>query len=247
MAAYSSAHTPKLSDRFKGKWFGRQLAETVDEFLRRLRPATTEGSEELQWIWISNPYLSLPPSDEGSENISIMCSQGASMLNELENITFRLQQKPPHQPAAMTSRDISIARDKTVTSILNLAVQMKITSGKWMLFPLVHEVDHVWSIIAHAVAANQLGTGAKVSPKREDPETRSRLICIYTHDFSDTEDVIRVLQKLKELGLVPCGSTIYYKCDAYTHLNIFSRNIWGITESLYDSTEIQNWATHTVV
>jgi hypothetical protein len=52
------------------------------------------------------------------------------MLNELKNITLRLQQKPPQQPAAMTSRDISIARDKAVTSILNLAIQMKITSGK---------------------------------------------------------------------------------------------------------------------
>lgn len=81
-----------------------------------------------------------------------------------------------------------------------------------MLFPPVHEADYVWAIIAHAVAANQLGVGAKVSPKREDPETRNRLICIYTDDFSDTEDVIRVLHKLKELGLVSCGRTIYYKC-----------------------------------
>jgi hypothetical protein len=48
MAAYSNAHTLELSDRFKGKWFVRQLAETVDEFLQRLPPATTEGSEELQ-------------------------------------------------------------------------------------------------------------------------------------------------------------------------------------------------------
>lgn len=138
MAAYSSARTAEsptatLSDRFKGKWFGRQLAETVDEFLQRLPPATTEGSEELQWIWISNPYLPVRPSDEGSDNISklsMMCSRGAIMLNELENRTFHLQQKPPQQPAAMTSRYISIARDKTVMTILNLAIEMKITSGK---------------------------------------------------------------------------------------------------------------------
>lgn len=52
------------------------------------------------------------------------------MLNELENITFHMQQKPPRQPAAMTSRDISIAREKTVMDILNLAIKMKITSGK---------------------------------------------------------------------------------------------------------------------
>ncbi|KFZ07731.1 hypothetical protein V502_09798 [Pseudogymnoascus sp. VKM F-4520 (FW-2644)] len=146
MAAYSSAQIPEsptlvLSDRFKGKWFGRQLAETVDEFLQRLPPAITEGSEELQWIWISNPYLPLPTTDEGTENVSklsILCSQGANMLNELENTMSHMKQKPPRQPAAMASRDISIARDKTVMDILNLAVQMKVTSGKVRNLTLQH-------------------------------------------------------------------------------------------------------------
>jgi hypothetical protein len=73
-------------------------------------------------------------------------------------------------------------------------------------------VSHAWEIVAHAVATNQLGLGAKVSPKREDPETGNRLICIYTDDFSDKEDVIRVLRKIKELGLLPHGRPIYYKC-----------------------------------
>ncbi|OBT65692.1 hypothetical protein VE03_03380 [Pseudogymnoascus sp. 23342-1-I1] len=221
MAAYSTAQiagspTLVLSDRFRGQWFGRQLSETVDEFLQRLPPATTGGSEELQWIWISNPYLPLSSTDEGSgssSKLSIMCLQGANMLNELEDVISHMRQKPPRQPAAMASRDISIARDKTVMDILNLAVQMEVTSGKWMLFPPVHQVNHTWSIIAHAVATGQLGVGAKVSPKREDPETRSRLICIYTDDFSNKEAVIRVLWKLKDLGLVSCGSPIYYKCD----------------------------------
>ena len=81
-----------------------------------------------------------------------------------------------------------------------------------MLFPLVDRVNHIWSIVAHAVATNQLGTGAKVSQKLEHPETKSRLICIYTGDFSDKEDVIRVLHKMKELGLVPSKRPIYYKC-----------------------------------
>lgn len=146
MAAYSTAQIAEspavaLCDRFKGKWFGRQLAETVDEFLQRLPPAITEDSEELQWIWISNPYLHLPPTDEGSENVSklsIVCSQGANMLNELENTMSYMQQKPPRQPAAMASRDISIARDKTVMGILNLAVQMKVTSGKVSNLTLQH-------------------------------------------------------------------------------------------------------------
>jgi hypothetical protein len=125
-----------------------------------------------------------------------------------------------------------------------------------MLFPPVDRVNHVWLIIAHAVATNQLGIGAKVSPKFEHPETKSRLICVYTDDFSNKEDVIRVLQKLKELGLVPGKKPIYYKCgksfkkfvvmdssdrnaiDAYTYLNIFSGNEWDIQPSLYSSKQM---------
>jgi hypothetical protein len=83
-----------------------------------------------------------------------------------------------------------------------------------MLFPPVDRVDHIWSIVAHAVARNQLGLGAKVSPKLEHPETGSRLICIYTYDFSNKEDVMRVLRKLRDLGLVRRNERppIYYKC-----------------------------------
>lgn len=137
MAAYPTTQVAELpmvalSDRFKGKWFGRQLAETVNKFLQRLPPATTEGSEELQWIWISNPYLPLHelnsaeiPSDEGSKTISkvsMLSTQGESMLNELEKKTLGLRQNHT-QLAATTSRDISTERDKTVANIQKLAVE----------------------------------------------------------------------------------------------------------------------------
>ncbi|KFY44127.1 hypothetical protein V494_01613 [Pseudogymnoascus sp. VKM F-4513 (FW-928)] len=105
MSAYSTMQvsespTLPLSDRFNGHWFGRQLAETVDEFLQRLSPATTYGTKELQWIWISNPYVPLPPADEETENafkLSVLRSQGATMLNELENFMSQMQQTPPRR------------------------------------------------------------------------------------------------------------------------------------------------------
>ncbi|ELR09925.1 hypothetical protein VC83_07238 [Pseudogymnoascus destructans] len=231
---------------FNGKRFARQHWETVDQFLQRLPPATTEGSRELQWIWISNPYvpprqfnLGGIPSDEWSENVSkipTLRMHGEYMLNELEMTKFVLGQNLTQQSAAM----ISIERDKTVVAIQNLAIAMKIITGKWMLFPPVDRVNHIWSIVAHAVATGQLGLGAKVSPKLDHPETGSRLICIYTDDFSNIEDVIRVLRKLRELGLVPRNERppIYYKCDAYTYLEIFSGNRWDIRPSLYSSKEM---------
>ena len=82
-----------------------------------------------------------------------------------------------------------------------------------MLFCPPYEVDEVWRIVAKATANNELGIAAKVAPKSEsDDPKKERLICIYTADFKDRADVNRVLQRLKELKLVPTqGRGIYYK------------------------------------
>lgn len=81
-----------------------------------------------------------------------------------------------------------------------------------MLFCETADVNEVWSVVATAVANNELGIAAKVTP--EDGQGRKpRLICIYTKDFTDLKDVSRVLNKMKELGLVDSREKpIYYKC-----------------------------------
>lgn len=82
-----------------------------------------------------------------------------------------------------------------------------------MLFCPATEVNEVWEIVAKATANNELGIAAKVAPRSplEDPR-KDRLLCVYTADFSDTADVGRVLQKLRELKLVEARARpIYYK------------------------------------
>lgn len=70
--------------------------------------------------------------------------------------------------------------------------------------------------MARATANNDLGIAAKVAPDNGEDQ-RPRLICIYTKDFSDRGDITRVVQKLKDLGLVETrGSKIYYKCGMYS-------------------------------
>lgn len=125
-----------------------------------------------------------------------------------------------------------------------------------MLFCYPSEVNDVWEVIAKAIMKDELGTAAKVAPDNGE-ERRMRLICVYTKDFKDMEDVKRVAAKLKNLGVVgPKG--IYYKCgkykpcmcllhieiadrpdiDAYTYLGLGSGNEYGIKASLYSSTEV---------
>jgi hypothetical protein len=86
-----------------------------------------------------------------------------------------------------------------------------------MLFVSPTTLPEIWSRIATATSTNSLGIAAKVAPHDPYSTSTSRLICIYTEDFSNIPDVIRVLKALKELGVVEGSGKqgIYYKCGMY--------------------------------
>lgn len=122
-----------------------------------------------------------------------------------------------------------------------------LTAEQWMLFPNEDDLARTWGIVAKAVAEGTLGTSAKVAAQPSEStsaypgQAPCRLICVYTKDFSDMQDVRRVLQELVALGLCPSDAgrgSIYYKCDAYTYLGIESRNSYGIKASLYASKDL---------
>jgi hypothetical protein len=88
---------------------------------------------------------------------------------------------------------------------------------QWMIFCSTEEVNDLWGVIAHATANNELGIAAKVALFDEGDDRKPRLLCIYTQDFNDVEDVARVAQKLRSLGVIKAGGkSIYYKCGTYT-------------------------------
>jgi hypothetical protein len=102
-----------------------------------------------------------------------------------------------------------------------------------MLFVTADDGEDRWRRVCEAIITNKLGTSAKIAS-----QGGSRLICIYTDDFDDTDDVRRVLFSLRDLALLPRDNRIFYKPDVFTHLNIYSNNQWGIKTSLYASRDI---------
>lgn len=58
-----------------------------------------------------------------------------------------------------------------------------------MLFPGPYSADAVWNKIARATHAGELGEAAKIATN--DNSARAQVICIYTHNFTDLEDVKR--------------------------------------------------------
>jgi len=101
------------------------------------------------------------------------------------------------------------------------------TSGKWMLFVGCPRVTACWDLVREATEAGRLGAAAKVA--REDaaklhgrtPDGMEHLICVYTRDWRDVDDVLRVATTLHELAVTGLNAApaIYYKPNVFTYLN----------------------------
>ncbi|KAF4345765.1 hypothetical protein FBEOM_234 [Fusarium beomiforme] len=219
--------TSHLHNPYAGVNYAWQLTETVDEFIARLPPKTTDITEDTPWIFICNPYIPRvgksmgqnqlskgnedeAPEEEGSKT-ALVIEGGLERLELLSK--FKEGLKKTNKVPATQERDLRREIKRASDDILHLAHAAKVRAGKWMLFCTPAEVNDVWEIVAKATANNELGIAAKVAPRPANEDSRKdRLICVYTTDFADKADVGRVLRKLRELRLVEArGRPIYYK------------------------------------
>jgi hypothetical protein len=179
------------------------------------------------------------PSSDG-EDVSTLLRKGRELLEEYENESTALREahdKSGAKTTATLTRKLTPLRRELEKNILALAQETGVTHGKWMLFPTVDRVDQYWGAVVKAMEKGELGDVAKVAP--DDGSGQARLICVYTADFEDVEDVRRVVGKLADIGLVEKGARpIYYKCDAYTHLEISSKNDYGLKASMFSSRDL---------
>ena len=200
----------RLHNRYEGEPLARQLTESVEDFLERLPPSTTDWRPGFDWIYIANPYI--PAPQQGPAMNSFM-KGGQERLRMYVELTDMIE-TASGKPASQIQRDVHQERVEAVQDLQALAVACNFVTGKWMLFPDPAHVDDVWARVAHATARNELGIGAKVETRGDAASKKARLICIYTKDYRDKGDVARVLNRLRELELVKAGpgnKQIYYK------------------------------------
>ncbi|KAL2752202.1 hypothetical protein ACRALDRAFT_1078234 [Sodiomyces alcalophilus JCM 7366] len=249
-----ASNDSKLHNPYAGVSYAWQFSETVEEFLARLPPATTEATLGRPWIYICNPFIRRRTKDEAQNQASrgnedeAPEEEGTQSARLIKGGTERLHLLTSFMEAARNTtrsssriqKEINEEKRHAVTDILMLAHACKVKAGKWMLFCQPQEVNRIWGMVAKATANNELGIAAKVAPRPGDGERRARLICVYTADFNDLEDVARVLRRLQELGIADVnGRAIYYKPDAFTYLGIASGNPWQVRASLYSSLDVQ--------
>ncbi|KAI1489682.1 hypothetical protein F5X96DRAFT_679574 [Biscogniauxia mediterranea] len=242
------ASTTRLHNPFAGVPYAWQLTETVDAFLERLPPATTDATLQNPWIWICNPYIERKAKAEAENQMvrggedEMPEEEGARVRDLVEAGEERLHFaadfinmcKQSGQSQAFVTRESRKAGTDAAKDILALAKELRVTCGKWMIFCNSLEVNDVWDVIAKATANNELGIAAKVAPRSTTDRRTEQLICVYTADFTDMKDVKRVAESLKQLGLVR-GKSLYYKPDVFTYLGIASGNPWAIKASIYDT------------
>ena len=77
-------------------------------------------------------------------------------------------------------------------------------AGKWLIFLEDDRVDERWRKVRNATASGELGISAKVSTAKPNPESRDerKVIYIYTRDWADEPDVMRVRERLREMGVI---------------------------------------------
>jgi len=80
------------------------------------------------------------------------------------------------------------------------------------------------------VVSGSLGDAAKVSSR--DREQSTHVICVYTEDFTNKEQVRAVEKGLRKIGVT---SVMTYKPDVHTTLGIYRDNPWGLKPTIYTS------------
>ena len=207
-------------------------------FTRRAPVADPKIAKLGPWLWVSNPKISYShKKHEEKTDLNDFVRGGSLLLQAFEAQKDEVESSLPNAQPASITRKMRPHKDQLKDDLLFLAVKTSTTCGKWMLFPKPDDYPRYWRLIAEATAEGRLGPTSKAATV--DLPNSSGLICVYTYDFTDMQDVRRVLEELIELGVCHVDSkVIYYKCDAHTYLDIKSDNKYKLRASLYSSKEV---------
>ncbi|HWQ66229.1 MAG TPA: putative phosphothreonine lyase domain-containing protein [Methanospirillum sp.] len=78
-----------------------------------------------------------------------------------------------------------------------------IQAGKWLIFVQPDLVDNIWFRIRDMTWRGELGISSKASTAKPNPDSRDerRVIYVYTADWEDEPDVMRIREQLRACGV----------------------------------------------
>ena len=189
--------------------------ENIEDFVKRVKPSRTDG-RDAAWIQVRS-NTGGQKSDAERSRIDHFWSAGMDILE---------RQKKVHTDKTRTKTALGYG---TRAQLLELATEHQVTVGKWMLFIQTENIDEAWSKVAQKTWCGKLGVSAKVAPRNFDAAFQAHLVCVYTKDFNDIGDVLRVWEALEAMGLPSTA----YKPDCLTHLGLNTSNEYTIDPVIY--------------
>lgn len=106
-------------------------------------------------------------------------------------------------------------------------------SGKWLIFVPFNRLDEKWAIIVKETESGRLGIAAKAATAKPNELSKNKwvkVLCIYTYDSTDQQDVMRVRDHLRTLGFV---KKLSYKTDQATSVGLYRTSGDSAPISLY--------------
>lgn len=119
----------QLYNRFEGDLGGRQLSETIPQFIKRMPPLTASTFDG--WIWIENPIV----KGKGKNKERRMDLEGfqdvaSQLLGQFSADRARTERENPGKVQSTITRKLGPFRDQLKEDILDTAVKYGVTSGK---------------------------------------------------------------------------------------------------------------------
>jgi len=108
-----------------------------------------------------------------------------------------------------TTRDYWIYAERKIGKYPKHSVR----GGKWLLFVNSKNIDRIWAKIKIATEEGRLGGLAKTATMKVNPDfpiSKVKVICVYTYDWQDGDDVKRIREELRKIGIT---RKIAYKTD----------------------------------
>ncbi len=164
----------------------------------------------------SNIDDALPSDTEGREWIMNGLKKSGERLEEyLEKNQVQDPEKVRFEP------DQNSDRDPKVKKIDKRAVEDGYLSGKWELFVCPDKVDEVWMKIKELISEYKIWGGQVTTDWiREKRDLEEHTIRVYTPNYLDEADVLRVGNLLKKRCDIE--KEICYKPDIYNVLQVYS-------------------------
>ena len=173
----------------------------IECFLDRNLP--TQMQDE-QWVFIDGR----PPISKETGHVDLKLQLAVTFLDSRisrDKKTIRLEVDGREMPIPITVKHLDA-----------LAKKSGVLVGKWLIYRADTEIDRAWRTVATATFNRRLGISAKASTAAS--RQKQHVICVYSENYLNLEDVMHVRAKLRTLGF---NEALCYKPDLYTYLGIY--------------------------